>query len=209
MVSGKLSILPLPGDRFDDAVDLLKHAFRDDPIFGFHFPDSNLRAKVLGIFFSDVIRTHMPFHHVYAAMEGDRLVGAAVWRPPNAGVNGIRDRLRGLVTRSRLMALSPYVVPKLLRGFAALEATHPRIPYWYLFFIGVASEQRGRGVGAQLMAPALQAADTAHVMCYLETPFSQTLPFYRKLGYEISSEPQPFRGAPHLWTMTRSPGPEK
>jgi ribosomal protein S18 acetylase RimI-like enzyme len=208
MVSGKLSILPLPVERFGNAIDVLKNAFRDDPIFGFYFPDSTLRVRVLGIFFSDVIRAHMPFHHVYAAMERDRLVGAAVWRPPNAKVDGIRDRLRGLVTRSRLIALSPRVATKLLRGFAALEATHPRIPHWYLFFVGVDPEQRGRGVGAQLMAPVLRAADAAHVLCYLETPFPQTLPFYRKLGYEVSGEPQPFPGAPHLWAMTRSPRAE-
>lgn len=208
MVSGKLDILPLPAERFGDAIGVLKHAFQDDPIFGFHFPNSILRARILGLFFSDVIRAHMPFHHVYAAMEGDRLVGAAVWRPPNARINGIRERLRGLVMRFRLISLSPHVARKLLRGFAALEATHPKIPHWYLFFIGVESEQRGRGIGARLMAPVLRAADAAHTPCYLETPFPQTLPFYRKLGYEVTGEPQPFPGASHLWAMTRSPRPE-
>jgi hypothetical protein len=55
------------------------------------------------------------------------------------------------------------------------------------------------------MAPVFEAADAARTLCYLETPFPQTLSFYRKLGYEISSEPRPFPGAPQLWAMTRRP----
>ena len=147
----------------------------------------------------------MALNHVYAALDGEKLIGVAVWRPPNVTVAGLPTRLRGLLTRYRLLALAPRTARKLLRGFAALEAMHPIVPHWYLFFIAVESEQRGRGIGARLMAPVLQAADIAGVPCYLETPFAQTVPFYRLLGYDITSEPRPFAGAPRLWAMSRKP----
>ena len=136
-------------------------------------------------------------------MEGHAVIGTAVWRPPHAAVTGIRAQLRGLLTRWRLLALSPRVGTMLLQGFANLEAIHPEAPHWYLFFIGIDSRWRGQGIGAQLMAPVLQAADVGKMPCYLETPFPQTLPFYRKLGYEVTSEPRPFTGAPQLWAMMR------
>jgi GNAT superfamily N-acetyltransferase len=199
-----ISIELLPVGQVGGAIAILKDAFLEDPIFRFHFPDPQLRGKVLGIFFRDVVRAHMRFAHVYAAFDRGRLIGTAVWRPPDIHVTGLWAHLREVLTRYRLLALSPRVAQKLLRGFAALEATHPNFPHWYLFFIGVESRQRGRGIGARLMAPVLRVADTTGVPCYLETLFPQTLPFYRALGYEITSEPRPFSGAPQLWAMTRT-----
>ena len=205
MITDEPTVSRLPARFIREAVTVLRDAFQQDPIFEFHFPDSVLRARALEAFFDDVIRAHMRFRHVYAAMSGDRLVGAAVWRPPHATADTWRDRLRAFITRCRLMMLSKDAARKLLRGFAALEATHPRVPHWYLFFIGLDPALRGHGIGAWLMAPVLKAADATCSLCYLETPFPQTIEFYRKLGYEVTSEPRPFPGAPQLWAMTREP----
>ena len=142
-------------------------------------------------------------------MHGERLVGAAVWRPPHAITDTWRDRLRAFITRRRLLALARDVADKLLQGFARLEEAHPFYPHWYLFFVGLDSVVRGRNIGTRLMAPVLEAADAAALPCYLETPFLQTLPFYRKLGYEVTAEPRPFPGAPQLWAMIRKPRPQK
>jgi GNAT superfamily N-acetyltransferase len=198
----------LPIGQVGAAVAILKDAFLGDPIFRFYFPDSRLRGKVLEIFFTDIVRAHLRFSHVYAAFDHGRLLGAAVWRPPGVEATGLWNHLRGALTRYRLLTLSPRAAQKLLRGFGALEATHPNFPHWYLFFIGIDLRQRGRGIGARLMAPVLRLADTTGLPCYLETPFPQTLPFYRALGYEITSEPRPFAGAPQLWAMTRNPKPQ-
>jgi ribosomal protein S18 acetylase RimI-like enzyme len=199
----------LPGAYVRRAVDLLANAFKDDPIFCFHFPDLRLRLSVLELFFTDVVRAHIQFKQVYGAFDEKRLIGAAVWRPPNAVATGIRARLRGLIARHRLLRLSPRIGAMLMEGFARLEETHPHTPHWYLFFIGVESGMRGRNIGERLMAPALQVADAAMLPCYLETPFPQTLPFYRKLGFEVTGEPRPFTGAPQPWAMVRKPRPQQ
>ena len=197
----------LPAKCVQRAVGLLVDAFRNDPIFCFHFPDPQLRGKVLELFFSDVVQAHMRFNHVYAAFDGEEVVGAAVWRPPGSAVSGLLAQIRGLIMRYRLLALSPRIGKMLLQGFAKLETTHPSMPHWYLFFIGIDAERRGHGLGYQLMAPVLRVADGDRVPCYLETPFPQTIPFYRKLGYEVVGEPRPFAGAPQLWAMKREPAP--
>ncbi len=127
----------LPAKYVRSAIDLLVDAFRDDPIFCFHFPDLRLRRKVLELFFDDVVRAHMHFNHVYAAFDGEALIGAAVWRPPYAAVSSLSARLRELITRYRLLALSPRVGKRLLQGFARLETTHPDAPHWYLFSLAL------------------------------------------------------------------------
>jgi GNAT superfamily N-acetyltransferase len=205
---GAIIVEHLPMSRVDEAIIVLCNAFREDPIFNFYFPDPTMRAKVLRIFFNNVIHEHMRFRHVYAAMLEGRVVGAAVWRPPDATASTLPDRIRELHARCRLIILSRTAASKLAQGFERLEAAHPSLAHWYLFFIGLSPELRGSGLGARLMAPVLDAADATSSICYLETPFSQTLPFYRGLGYEVSSEPRPFPGAPQLWAMTRTPKPK-
>jgi GNAT superfamily N-acetyltransferase len=203
----RLVIGLLPAKCVHRAVGLLADAFCNDPVFCFHFPDPRLRRNVLELFFGDVVRAHMRFRHVYAAFDGEALVGAAVWRPPGAAVTGLLAQIRGMITRYRLLALSPRIGKMLLQGFAQLETMHPSTPHWYLFFIGIDAERRGHGLGARLMAPVLQTADGDGMPCYLETPFPQTLPFYCKLGYEVVGEPRPFADAPQLWAMKREPAP--
>jgi hypothetical protein len=108
----------LPAKCIRRAVSLLADAFRNDPIFCFHFADPRLRRKVLKLFFSDVVRAHMRFNHVYAAFDGEELLGAAVWRPPGAAVTSLLSLIRGLITPFRLLAISPRIGKMLLQGFA-------------------------------------------------------------------------------------------
>jgi ribosomal protein S18 acetylase RimI-like enzyme len=205
LMPDRFSIVPLPDRRIGEAVRILRDAFEQDPIFCFHIPDAAVRTSVLEVFFEGIIRAHLRFRHIYAAVDGNRIVGVSVWRPPHVTTVTLRDRLRAFMMRRRLMALSPDAARRLLAGFAALEATHPRAPHWYLLFIGLDRALRSRGLGARLMAPVLETADATRSLCYLETPFPQTIAFYKKLGYEVSSEPRPFAGAPQLWAMTRRP----
>ena len=93
----------------------------------------------------------------------------------------------------------------LIKGFESLGAKHPAASHWYLFFTGISPQHQGRGHGASLLAPVLEIADGARCLSYLETPFPATHAFYRRLGFEITSEGHPFEGAPTLWTMTRAP----
>jgi GNAT superfamily N-acetyltransferase len=109
--------------------------------------------------------------------------------------------LRALVVR----ALYPRAARELFDGFANLERLHPSMPHWYLMFVGIDVGLQSQGLGSRLLAPVLQRADSAGTLCYLETPFRRTHAFYERLGFELTSESHPFRGAPSLWTMIRKP----
>jgi GNAT superfamily N-acetyltransferase len=160
-------------------------------------------------FFSNIVHAHLRFGHVYVALVENQVAGVAVWRPPEAGGDTLRDRVRTLSTHLLVRSLFPRTAGDLFRGFATTIALHPQAPHWYLFFMGVDVDLQGQGIGSRLLAPVLELADRTGTLCYLETPFPRTHAFYRRLGFEISSESHPFRGAPTLWTMTRHRNPRK
>ncbi len=92
----------------------------------------------------------------------------------------------------------------LLSGFATLESRHPTDPHWYLIFTGITPNDQGQGFGSKLLATWLDRADRTGTICYLETPFPEMHAFYRRLGYEITWQGNPFAGAPTIWTMIRA-----
>jgi GNAT superfamily N-acetyltransferase len=199
------SIVPLPPDRVRQAVRVLSTAFAADPIFSHYFPDAAQHSVVLGAFFDDIVRSHLRFGHVYAALLDGSLVGAALWRPPDARLPTARDRQREMATERRVRAVDPIAADALFAGFAATLRDHPAEPHWYLFFTGIEPALQGRGLGSLLLAPVLAIADRSRTLCYLETPFPRTHEFYRRLGFEMTQAGRPFSGAPTLWTMTRRP----
>ena len=203
------AILRLPERRVGEAVDVLARAFRDDPVLTFFLNKPNRRTMAFRAFFANIVRAHLRFGHVYAALVENQVAGVAVWRPPTAGNETLRDRMRTRSTQLLVRVLFPRTAGDLFRGFAATIALHPQAPHWYLFFMGVDVALQGRGIGSKLVSPVLELADRTGTLCYLETPFPRTHAFYQRLGFEISSESHPFRGAPTLWTMTRRPSPRE
>jgi GNAT superfamily N-acetyltransferase len=195
----------LPRRLAGHAVGVLCRAFHEDPILTHFLGRGPRRDLAYRMFFADVVQSSLPLGHVYAATADTQLRGVAVWKPP--GVNAMSRRsqvssaLRALVVR----ALYPRAARDLFAGFANLEANHPSVAHWYLMFVGIEAGFQGQGWGAQLLAPVLQQADASHTLCYLETPFRQTHAFYQRLGFQITTESHPFRGAPPLWTMLRQP----
>jgi ribosomal protein S18 acetylase RimI-like enzyme len=194
----------LEESRVDDAVDILVRAFKDDPILTFYFHAPSRRVMAFRTFFGDIVRGHMKFGHVYAALVDYQVVGVAVWRPPGEEDESLHGRLRGLCTHLWLRLLFPRTSSELFRGFQENKRLHPQEPHWYLFFMGVDKDLQGRGIGSRLLTPVLELADRSQTLCYLETPFPKTHIFYQRLGFEIKEESYVFRGAP-LWTMIRLP----
>jgi ribosomal protein S18 acetylase RimI-like enzyme len=89
-------------------------------------------------------------------------------------------------------------------GTRAVSAAHPHVPHWYLIHVGVDPAAQGRGLGARLLAPTLERCDREGTPAYLETARAANLPFYRRLGFEVTAESEIIRG-PTIWSMWRAP----
>jgi ribosomal protein S18 acetylase RimI-like enzyme len=180
-------------------------AFDEDPIFTFYLHNRRRRAVAYRTLFGEIIQSVLPLGHVYGAIGDDRVLGVAVWRPPDSPKPSFANRTRSALSEALVRTLFLRTAGELFRGFSKIEQLHPSASHWYLMFVGVDVGQQGRGVGSRLLAPVLELADATRTLCYLETPFPRTHEFYRRLGFEIGSESHPFRGAPPLWTMIREP----
>jgi GNAT superfamily N-acetyltransferase len=187
------------------AVGVLARAFDEDPILTHFLGRGPRRAFAYRMFFADIIQSALPWGHVYAATSDNRLLGVAVWKPPDAPAGSLPNRANSMLRELVVRALYPRTARKLFGGFANLESLHPSVPHWYLMFVGIDVGLKNQGLGSRLLAPIFQLADAARTLCYLETPFRRTHPFYQRLGFEVASESHPFRGAPPLWTMVRRP----
>lgn len=200
-----MEIQPLSKTAVPAAGRLLARAFADDPIITHYLAGTRRRRLAFPAFFRSVLHEHVPLGTVYAARRGGNLIGVAAWAPPDAPPAGPAARALARAARLTVQALFPRSSGALLDGFAATAALHPHEPHWYLAFVGIEPRLQGMGLGSTLLAPVLERADASGVLCYLEAPFPQTHAFYRRLGFEVASESNPFAGAPPLWTMIRRP----
>jgi GNAT superfamily N-acetyltransferase len=202
-VDAEIGILPhrLAGR----AIGVLTRAFGQDPILTHYLGQGPRRAVAYRMFFADILQSALPVGHVYAATSHNRVHGVAIWKPPDAPAGSLPSRVNSALRELVMQALYPRRGRELFGGFANLESLHPSVPHWYLMFVGIDVGLQSQGLGARLVAPVLQRADAARMLCYLETPFRRTHAFYQRLGFEIASESHPFRSAPPLWTMIRKP----
>jgi GNAT superfamily N-acetyltransferase len=186
---------------------LLAVAFRDDPCFGVLLggatPGSVRHRGAYPAYFRVAVREALEVGKVDASVVDGHLVGVAAWfdwegRTPAFDV-------RRSIDRAIVRLLYPRGLRAADQGFAAIATLHPREPHRYLAFIAVDPALQGRGIGAALLTPALAAADRDGVPCYLETPFERTLPFYRRLGFEVRDVVRHAFDRSTVWTMYRRP----
>ena len=69
-----------------------------------------------------------------------------------------------------------------------MDRFHPTEPHWYLAIIGVEGAKQGRGLGAQLMEPALARCDEQGLIAYLESSNPANISLYQRHGFEVIGE---------------------
>ncbi|SDW51203.1 Acetyltransferase (GNAT) family protein [Hydrobacter penzbergensis] len=79
-------------------------------------------------------------------------------------------------------------VSKTLKREKLINSAHPKIPFCYLWFIGVASDEQGKGIGSKLLQSILDYSDQQNRPVYLETSTLRNLPWYNKFGFECYHE---------------------
>jgi ribosomal protein S18 acetylase RimI-like enzyme len=88
-----------------------------------------------------------------------------------------------------------------------MRKRHPHYRHWYLWFLGVARERQGRGLGSLLLRSLSLKADADQVASYLETDKPTSVKLYERHGYRVDAEePLPPLGF-QLWFMRRAEAP--
>lgn len=190
-----------PPTRADRAAVILTlaAAFQDDPVMRFIFPDDADRRRRLPRFFA-ILYDGDGAHGARWMMPGAE--AATLWRAPGQGHLGLVEKLRHGLPWLRAAGLA---LPRALAVSAASDANHPAQPHWYLHIVGCRPEAQGRGFGRAAIAPGLARADADGVPAYLETANERNLPFYARIGFEVTHTWRVPDGPPH-WSLLRPCG---
>jgi GNAT superfamily N-acetyltransferase len=174
---------------------VLSRAFHDDPVYEWIFPDPQTRARrspgMFALFTRQMLR-----HGAVLTDEARR--GVALWRPHRLELGPIEELSFSL----GMLRLLGRRASSIGRGFAPIEARHPREPHVYLPLLGTEPGHQGCGVGSSLLAPVLRMCDARGLPAYLESSKEDNIPFYRRHGFELL-EPLEIEGGPRVWPMKR------
>ena len=192
--------------RTADAVDVarlshaLAQAFYDDPVFAWFWPRQSRRYERIVRFFRGMSleRSTLPFGHVYTT---DAVAGGALWLPPGEGQSSTMETIRLVPEMVRVWGRD---IGRAFKGISLMEANHPHEDHWYLWFLGVAPEWRGAGLGSALLRPVLDRCDAGGMPAYLEATSPLNRRLYERHGFEVTGELQ-LPDGPLMWPMWREP----
>ena len=179
-------------------IDAMAHAFYDDPVFTWLFPDDEKRFAQSRKYFMGRARTLIKQDEIYTVEGG---AAAAMWARPGDWHDPPLDVAR------QFAALLPALwkrVPRSLAGLREIEERHPRKPHWYLSVLGTHPERQGEGIGSALLQPVLSECDRLEIPSYLETGKERNVHFYTRHGFVVTEEIRMPDGPP-MWLMWREP----
>src|SRR5688572_30090852 len=134
------------------------------------------------------------------------LSGVAVWLPPGEIPRSRTDSLRLVLAMARLRGWRRVrSVSDAVREVDERRSRHAPGPHVYLQALAVDVGRQGRGIGTALMGATLEHCDAAGLPACLETANPRSLPFYRRLGFEVVDELTIGVAGVDCWILRRSP----
>jgi ribosomal protein S18 acetylase RimI-like enzyme len=129
---------------------------------------------------------------------------AAVWIPSETlGDQSPIEEIKLLPLLLSVTGLSRFGRLAALR--AAMDKHHPMDrPHSYLWFIGVAPQAQGLGIGSRLLKAGLDRLDAEGRAAFLETSTERNVALYRRHGFEIIADYKPSPTGPQTYGMWRN-----
>jgi GNAT superfamily N-acetyltransferase len=178
----------------------LARAFYDDPHFRWIVRDDARRMeRMVRGFRTFIERIWMRHDESYVH---ERLIGAALWMPPETWHLGVVEQLRLLPA---ILTSVRGDSGRLLKAVNWMERKHPHERHWYLPAIGVTTSWQGRGYGAALLRPMLERCDSEQLPAYLEASTPRNRALYERHGFEVVEEGRYADDGPPIWQMWREP----
>lgn len=179
---------------------MLGRAFLDDPVQLYLFPDAASRLAKVERLFGTFLRAHYIKHG--ATFITSACEGAALWAPPGHATFTPREIVSQAVPMLRSFGLG---VQRALKVLDTIEREHPSEPHWYLGVLGTDPVHQGKGIGASVLRPVLDACDRDGMPAYLESSKDRNVPYYERFGFKVTKEIALPRGGPLVWAMWRDP----
>jgi len=161
------------------AVDALTLAFAADPVMRWLYPEPSAYLQSFPRFAAAFAAASFGAGTTWVSDEGG---GAACWQPRDVppDAEAIESALFSTLDEAKHETAGVML--------EEMERWHPTEPHWYLAIIGVEGAKQGRGLGAQLMAPALARCDEEGLIAYLESSNPANISLYQRHGFEVIGE---------------------
>ncbi len=200
------SLYPLKKEDIPKAVDSLKDAFKDDPLWAEIFKEESNKDEALSAFFTCPLLYGMKFGKVYAA--SPRLEGIAAWVHGKYSDMSMWRMLRcGALPYGMKMGKETIKNLNIIKQVVSdRERMMKGKPYIYILIIGISSPYQGKGLGSVLMDAIKKEADRDGFYIYLETEKEENLKFYKKHGFSVLQRIVFRKINLPMWELARKPG---
>jgi len=179
---------------------LLAHAFVDDPLIAWALPDPARRLEHTEAWLGWFLDAYLADGEVHCIDD----LAAVLWlradqraASPPEGAPTLHDLLTELTGHEH--------ATRVLTGFATMGPRRPGDAHIYLHVLGVAPEKQGKGLGALVLEPMLQASEDEGVAVHLESANPRNHSFYERLGFERTGVDHLGEGGPTLTSFCREP----
>jgi ribosomal protein S18 acetylase RimI-like enzyme len=81
-------------------------------------------------------------------------------------------------------------IGKAMKRESAIKDLQPKIPMYYLWFIGVDTKYQNNGIGSQLLKFVIADSEGKQLPVFLETSTLKNLPWYQKFGFKTYNKLQ-------------------
>ncbi|HEU0165121.1 MAG TPA: GNAT family N-acetyltransferase [Thermomicrobiales bacterium] len=192
--------------RIGEAGDVIARSLLVEPGLRALLEDEQARYRMMKPLMTGTVRNAARHNSCYVALQAGKVVGVAVWLPPGAFPFDNRTNLRMIPALRGFIGLGRATMNQFAEMEMNAEKHFPQEPVWYLQALGVAPGFQGKGIGSQLIVPALERADREQLPCYLETGTEANVRFYKRAGFavrEAGIHLAPLEDGPTHWTMMR------
>jgi ribosomal protein S18 acetylase RimI-like enzyme len=164
-------------------VDILTQSFADNKSVNYIIKQDSKKAVRLKQLMAYSFDSCYQFGEIL--LSNDRKACALVIFPDKK-----RTTLKSILADVKLIFTSMGLgnVKKAMQREAAIKRSHPKKMIYYLWFIGVAQTEQGKGIGSELMNEIIAHSNKLNRTICLETSTLKNIPWYKKFGFSIYKE---------------------
>ena len=195
------SIVPLTCANSGEAATVLADAFMTDEHIVAMLPNTRRRERLVALLHAQVIEMLTSGLGGGAAVDGANMVAVALWQAPMSNTSRVA-LLRNVPTYIRELGRR---FPDALRTTISEQRHRPRIPHWYLAYLGTTPAARGRGIGTALVQHGVDNAFRDGVGAYLEASSRANVAYYKQFGFvEMGEIPSAGTSPTHAMWLPRA-----
>lgn len=163
----------------DRVVDILSSSFIDNKSVNYAVKQDKKRLKRIKHLMDYSFDVCWHWGEIY--LSENKSAAALIINPLNKKSN-LKSILLDIKLVFRSVGLSN--IKKVLSRESMIKKSHPKNPYFHLWFLGVDANEQGKGIGSKLLTQIIEESSRRNYPIYIETSTLKNIPFYEKLNFQ-------------------------